>query len=57
MEKLKETYRKPTLISIQLIPGENVLAICQDGTLTGQESTGANCQVAPPVGCESDSPT
>jgi hypothetical protein len=35
MQEVKEKYQKPTLVSIQLIPGENVLAICHDGTGTG----------------------
>lgn len=38
MQTVKEKYQKPILVSIQLIPGENVLAICQQGTITLNEA-------------------
>jgi hypothetical protein len=39
----KKPYQKPTLTTVILIPEENVLAICEQGTATGEYN--------PPVPC------
>ncbi len=52
MQAVKEKYQKPTLVSIQLIPGENVLGICQDGTGTGNYSLTNYCQYGDTFGCQ-----
>jgi len=51
MQAVKEKYQKPTLVSIQLIPGENVLAICQRGTGTLQYDMSEMCYY-PTGGCQ-----
>jgi hypothetical protein len=39
----KKYYRKPTLTAVVLVPEENVLSVCQDGTGTGRYPNPLGC--------------
>ena len=51
MQAVKEKYQKPTLVSIQFIPGENVMIVCQHGTQTLSEKLDP-CYPANLGGCQ-----
>lgn len=57
MQESKEIYQKPTLISVQLIPSENILVACEQGTSTGEYPAPfpAACYPAGLGGCQDQS--
>jgi hypothetical protein len=54
MSKKKKVYQKPILERVVLIPQENVLAICEQGTGTGQYPPPVPFPCFPPTlgGCQ-----
>jgi len=46
----KKEYQKPTLERLVLIPRENVLAVCYQGTGSGSYLN-PNCSLVSPSGC------